>query len=520
MFTPNFYLKTLKSQFQNPTFYSPISHLHNHITRKPTISNPAIEFVLNEVQESQFSKSQFNSPSPAQNDDVLSKVQITHPWREWVDLMEILLKKGYFDAIGNPFANNGELGKKEANLIRTACLNFSRDQYQLIRYLSRKDILVIAGSGCPSTDRKVVNSGKRLRAHVGINEGNVCSSCILRGDCDRAYVEARVDEGGRTVDVMRVLLTYCLDPILSSVENKPCLNKKVKESVKTLLKEMMAIRVEDNERELPKATASEPENDINQETSQSNIPMKQGDWICPKCKFLNFARNVKCLRCDTFSQEKLKVIAEDQDQLPLKKGDWICDKCKFLNFARNTRCLLCKEKPPKRKINPGEWECESCNYINFRRNMVCLKCDHKRPIASATADVSSQLVSNSAKNDETQPWSTQEKRFWDKADESIRFVKSERLDHDNSGSWDQQFDFMDFPVVGGKSDLSQTVKKQEFRKMKMKDKCGTEVHEREYDEIMINKSSVVCGRIENLASDDDDDDEMAEWFGRSSKSIP
>lgn len=42
------------------------------------------------------------------------------------------------------------------------------------RYLSKKDIKVIAGCGCPSTDRKVVNSGKRLRAYVGIDEGNVC----------------------------------------------------------------------------------------------------------------------------------------------------------------------------------------------------------------------------------------------------------------------------------------------------------------------------------------------------------
>jgi hypothetical protein len=43
-----------------------------------------------------------------------------------------------------------------------------------VRFLSRKDIQVIAGPGCPSIDRKVVNSGKRLRAHVGIDEGNVC----------------------------------------------------------------------------------------------------------------------------------------------------------------------------------------------------------------------------------------------------------------------------------------------------------------------------------------------------------
>lgn len=43
------------------------------------------------------------------------------------------------------------------------------------RYLSRKDIQLIAGSGCPSLDRKVVNSGKRLRAFVGIDEGTVCA---------------------------------------------------------------------------------------------------------------------------------------------------------------------------------------------------------------------------------------------------------------------------------------------------------------------------------------------------------
>lgn len=47
------------------------------------------------------------------------------------------------------------------------------------RYFSRKDIGVIAGCGCPSIDRKVVNSGKRLRAHVGINEGHVCTKLFL-----------------------------------------------------------------------------------------------------------------------------------------------------------------------------------------------------------------------------------------------------------------------------------------------------------------------------------------------------
>lgn len=48
-----------------------------------------------------------------------------------------------------------------------------------LRYLSRESILQIAGTGCPSTDRKVVNSGKRLRAYVGSNEENVCLSCAF-----------------------------------------------------------------------------------------------------------------------------------------------------------------------------------------------------------------------------------------------------------------------------------------------------------------------------------------------------
>lgn len=41
------------------------------------------------------------------------------------------------------------------------------------RFLSQKDIGVIVTFGCPSLDRKVINSGKRLRAYAGIDEGNV-----------------------------------------------------------------------------------------------------------------------------------------------------------------------------------------------------------------------------------------------------------------------------------------------------------------------------------------------------------
>jgi len=41
------------------------------------------------------------------------------------------------------------------------------------RSLSRKDIQVLVGYGCPTVDRKVVFSAKLLRKHVHLDEGDV-----------------------------------------------------------------------------------------------------------------------------------------------------------------------------------------------------------------------------------------------------------------------------------------------------------------------------------------------------------
>lgn len=46
-------------------------------------------------------------------------------------------------------------------------------------YFMSRDIQTVAESSCPSIDRKVVNSGKRLRAHMGIDEGNVCKNLFI-----------------------------------------------------------------------------------------------------------------------------------------------------------------------------------------------------------------------------------------------------------------------------------------------------------------------------------------------------
>lgn len=45
--------------------------------------------------------------------------------------------------------------------------------YIHLRSLSRNDIQILVGHGCPATDRKVVFSGKLLRKRVHLDEGDV-----------------------------------------------------------------------------------------------------------------------------------------------------------------------------------------------------------------------------------------------------------------------------------------------------------------------------------------------------------
>ncbi|XP_050373687.1 zinc finger protein VAR3, chloroplastic-like [Argentina anserina] len=506
---------------KSPKSLIPISQFHT--SSKTLAPNPKLQFVVNQLQELRssnelLSASDSDEPSGSANVEDCA-VQISHPWREWVDLMELLLRRGYFQGEENPF-RNGQVGPKESNRIRTACLNFARDRSGLLRLLSRKDVQIIAGYGCLSIDRKVVNSGKRLRAHVGIDEGDVCSSCSLRGDCERAYVKAREDEGGRTVDVMRFLLTHGLDPRTETVGNKASLNRKVKESVRRLLKEMVEYSTEKLDANLPESTTlkrveTSQNNAVPQEKCNLNVPMKQGDWICPKCNFLNFARNVKCLRCDGLFQERLAKLREDQDHLPLKKGDWICEKCNFLNFAKNGRCLQCKEKPPKRELNPGEWECDSCNYVNFRKNMLCLKCDHKRPntCAEPVREDGGYHRSNRVSfgdidvNDRSN--SGQGRHGQIRGAGRWRFVVAENDDCSHQNSSDKKSRFVDFPIVGGKTELSQNPQKRDKWKLKMLEKNkGGAVDIASDDEL---RSTSTVRRV--LLSDSTDDEEMADWFG-------
>ncbi|KAL6909447.1 hypothetical protein ACP4OV_001728 [Aristida adscensionis] len=443
-------------------------------------------------------------------------VDIAHPWPEWVALMELLLRRGHVEP--SAFAVRSDAPSKDANLVRTACLRFGRERPELIRYISRWDIQVALRCGCPSVDRKVVNSGKRLRAHVGLDEGEVCSQCVLRGSCERAYVKARKEEVGRTVDVMRILLTYGLDVITGNVENRACLHKTVKESIKNLLNEVVEIDANGPGSSTEKAAQR-------MSKGQSTIPRKQGDWNCPKCDFLNFAKNIKCLRCNGEFKERYRLLHEDKDHLPLKKGDWICKKCNFLNFAKNTRCLQCHEKPTDRLLTPGEWECVSCNYVNFKRNAFCRRCNWKRPKSlNSQETIESRHELEHNKNPtisfvqdgfQSRRWQIQQKHdalsdedsdFWSSDEE-----RSGRSADHSMVPVQKDYKFLEsFPIVGGRTAVSQDPLAREKWKQEMsKGNRDSPAEDSQEDEQPCSPARLPKS-MELVESDDDD--EISSWF--------
>ncbi|XP_042456545.1 uncharacterized protein LOC122041067 isoform X1 [Zingiber officinale] len=308
----------------------------------------------------------------------------SHPWPEWERFIDKLSANGYFepstsvvpsgDVDGSVAYGPAEMG---VNRVKNACLKFARERFDSFR----EDILAVVEHGCPNIFRKAVSSAKRLRAYLHLDEGAVCSVCDLRGSCDKAYIIPVDGEGPRTVDVVRILLSYALNPKQFCVSDSSHVKEHMQKSSRSLLFE--PIKLSDTPIDLsitkpvvklPTPNETFPKLDGNQNRA-SNIEMKRGDWLCPNCNFLNFAQNLRCLEC---KEDGPKRVNRDSGN-EMKKGDWTCPKCDFMNFARNRKCLRCEEQRPKRELNNGEWECPSCNFLNFAQNLRCLECKEDGP---------------------------------------------------------------------------------------------------------------------------------------------
>lgn len=126
----------LNSTLRSPKFLTPILLLHG--SNKNLASDSELELDFYELEHRSLKPSSRRSWI---SDERLSRGEISKarelmvqidPWPEWADFMECLSKKGYFEGDSVPFLN-AELGSKEFNHIRTACLDFARDRSSLIR---------------------------------------------------------------------------------------------------------------------------------------------------------------------------------------------------------------------------------------------------------------------------------------------------------------------------------------------------------------------------------------------------
>ncbi|CAL9121518.1 unnamed protein product [Musa textilis] len=112
----------------------------------------------------------------------------SHPWPEWDRFLDKLRGKGYFvvptstipagsvEGEGVSVSSEHDDASVELNRVKNACLKFSRERFDIFSSLPREDIQAVVEYGCPNVFRKAVNSAKRLRAYLQLDEGDVCPS--------------------------------------------------------------------------------------------------------------------------------------------------------------------------------------------------------------------------------------------------------------------------------------------------------------------------------------------------------
>jgi len=108
---------------------------------------------------------------------------------------------------------------------------------------------------------------------------------------------------------------------------------------------------------------------------------KPGDWYCPQCNDLQFARNASCRKCgepNPNPEASMAAVSGLSKPTPLP-GDWHCPNCNDLQFAKNNQCRKCGTPNPTSIGKPGDWFCPSCHDHQFAKNITCRKCGTPNP---------------------------------------------------------------------------------------------------------------------------------------------
>ncbi|KAG9458509.1 hypothetical protein H6P81_003017 [Aristolochia fimbriata] len=256
--------------------------------------------------------------------------EVPLPWPEWTHFIENLRNRGYFDAGGGCNVEGDAFMVVESlpqEFVRAAnaCLAFARNQPGLLRSLSKHDIEVILENGSAFLFKNASDSMRRLRTFLGSND---------------------TEEAG-TVDLMHFLLSHAYNRLVASHQKNYRNKELVEASARNLLNELIGFSGTSGQLGF---------------TEPASRQFSVGHGQPPR----PFGQNIE-----------------------MKRGDWICTRCSFMNFARNMRCRQCNEDRPKRVLTGGEWECPQCDFFNYGRNAVCIRCDCKCPGEPVQASPSS-----------------------------------------------------------------------------------------------------------------------------------
>ncbi|CAI9303550.1 unnamed protein product [Lactuca saligna] len=212
------------------------------------------------------------------------QVSLSHPWPEWHRLLESLSNLGYINWSSNiedEIVANEKLSM-EFVAAANSCLAFARDRPLILGWLRREDIELLINDCYPFLFKDAHETERRIRS----------------------FLQSGGSFQARPVDLMKCIVSYASNPIIYPERN---IKEATVSFVRNLLQEMANISC--------KVGSPEQYQEQISRNLGPNITMKKGDWICPKCNFMNFARNTKCLEC-----EELRPVDNSRYTKTIERG--------------------------------------------------------------------------------------------------------------------------------------------------------------------------------------------------------